>query len=152
MGSTPPVSRMYKRHAFTVEDDDDDMEEDENQVGTDPVENDMDWQPFEAGSSISGPNTNDVDMTEDTPNDTAEIKLRPAVFNPNDEWGLTAYGVKGLDGLFAKGVSLDDIRLDTTEKRTFKNMLHSTYMVAAIACICAVCTVYALLLHIPMRE
>lgn len=149
MGSTPPVSRMYKRHAFTLEEDDDDMDEDDNQAGVDPTENDMDWQPFETGMM----NNHDVDMLEEKSRDAVEIKLRPAVFNPNDEWGLTAYGMKGLDGLFAKGVSLDDIRMDEMEPRNFKRMSPNVlYSFAGTVCICIIYAVYALLRNVSFRN
>lgn len=69
----------------------------------------MDWQPFEDYGRTELP---EVDMQDESSKNKEEIRLRPAVFNPVDEWNLDAYGMKGLDGLFAKGVSLDDMRME----------------------------------------
>lgn len=132
MGSTPPVSRMYKRHALANEDyDDDDMDEDADPADTTAAP--MDWQPFDEDLHVSRTDVPDVDMQDDTINKRAEIKLRPAVFNPEDEWHLAAYGMKGLDGLFAKGVTLDDVRMDDAASHTSKVNPFTHLVAAALA-------------------
>jgi hypothetical protein len=128
MGSTPPISRMYKRHGFTHEEDDD-MDEDD--IPDQDVAS-MDWQPFENDGRTDLP---EVDMQDVSAFKKDEIKLRPAVFNPVDEWNLDAYGMKGLDGLFAKGVSLDDMRMEgkTTTRVSTKLLLQMTLGLLALA-------------------
>lgn len=98
---------MYKRHGFTAEEDDDDMDEDDQ---PDQAVMSMDWQPFDDDRNVGRHELPDVDMQDTSASNRKDILLRPAVFNPDDDWNLAAYGMKGLDGLFAKGVSLEDIR------------------------------------------
>lgn len=130
MGSTPPVSRMYRRHGFghAADDDDDDMHEDEHEATSTTQANDngMDWQPFDALDANDQGNGHSTVSSATTDEDENQgIHLRPAVFNPEDDWNLAAYGMKGLDGLFAKGVSLRDTRFDDlkvpADKGSFSN-------------------------------
>jgi hypothetical protein len=106
MGSTPPISRMYKRHGFGLDsEEDDEMDEDDRPGPDSDPGHDMDWQPLD--EHLSSNDHRDVDMQGST---SSETVLRPAVFNPENEWNLVAYGMKGLDSLFASGVSLSDTR------------------------------------------
>lgn len=141
---------MYKRHVFTHEDDDDEMDEDD--ATEIPTEADMDWQPFENGYTAGNQTLTDVEMTDEGASGNQEIKLRPAVFNPNDEWGLTAYGMKGLDGLFAKGVTLDDIRLDAAKPSDLGRILpYLVYSLMGVTCLCASYVLYNSLPTLSIR-